>query len=136
MSWNGVERRGKRRYGVKSSTLKYRKGAFTLFSPSSDPLLLLNVSESGCHFITKEDFEPGQKMTLTIEAPRLPAAVHVKGRVTWSRKSEEQHAYRVGVEFEGISDTARKRLKSLLDNAILENVETSTRVVLKEIERL
>ena len=33
MSWNGVERRNKKRYGVKNSTVKYRKGAFVLFAP-------------------------------------------------------------------------------------------------------
>lgn len=136
MSWNGVERRSKKRYGVKNSTVKYRKGAFVLFAPASDNLLLLNVSETGCHFITKEDLELGQKLSLTIEAPRMAAAAHVKGRVVWARKSEDQHAYRVGVDFDPPSDTMKKRLKSLLDNAVLENVEVSTRVVLKEIEKL
>lgn len=137
MGWDGKDRRRRKRYGVKDSTLTYRKGGLLSFlMPPSARYLLLNVSELGAHFITRDDLAVGQALKLSVSAPQSRGTVHATARVVWSRKSEELHAYRVGVEITGLSEGARRRLKVLLDGAILENVELSTKVYLKEIERL
>jgi hypothetical protein len=62
--------------------------------------------------------------------------VRAKGRVIWSRKSDQLDAYHVGVEFTGLSGRSRHVLKLMLDGALLENVDISTRVYMKEIEKL
>lgn len=137
MTWDGVERRSKKRYGVKNSAVRYRRGGLTAFlSPVSPKLILLNVSECGCHFITKDPLEPGAKLSIEIEAPKLPKTIAATGRVIWARRSEDVKAFRVGVEFTNMPQRSKVLLKGLLDNAILENVEVSTRVYVRELEKL
>ncbi|MHC4605388.1 MAG: PilZ domain-containing protein [Planctomycetota bacterium] len=137
MDWEGKERRGKKRYGIKSSTVRYRRGGlFSMLHPASPRYLLLNVSESGCHFITKEEIAVGEGVQLTLEAPKMSGTIRAKGDVVWCHRSEEINAFRVGIRFSSLGSPARGLLKKLLDNAILENVEISTRVYLKEIQKL
>lgn len=137
MGWDGKERRRRKRYAVKNSTMRYRKGGLlALLMPPSRKYLLLNFSEQGCHFITAEELVPGQQLRLSVEAPNVRGTIAAPARVVWCRKSEEINAYRVGCEFGGLAAGSRALLKNLLDSAILENVEISTKVYLKEIERL
>lgn len=137
MGWDGVDRRKKKRYGIKNSIVRYRKSALPIFGANSDPLLLLNVSQTGAHFMTREPLEEDQRISLKIEAPALPTAVTVKARVAWVRASEQaKEMYRVGVEFVGMSGGARDTLREMLDGAVLDNVEVSTRVYVKELEKL
>jgi c-di-GMP-binding flagellar brake protein YcgR len=137
MSWDGKERRRKRRYAVKNSTVRYRKGGMlALLFPPSRKYLLLNFSEIGCHLITAEELRPGQMLRLSIDAPNLRGTIAAQARIVWCRKSEEIHAHRVGCEFASLGAGSKALLKNLLDSAILENVEISTKVYLKEIERL
>jgi len=137
MGWDGKERRQKKRYGIKSSTLRYRKGGLlAILMPPSPRYLLLNVGESGAHFITKEELAAGQPLRLSMEAPAVKGSIVVAAEIVWTRKSEEINAFRVGVRFKPFSEGARRKLKTVLDGAILENVEISTKVYIKEIERL
>lgn len=137
MGWDGKERRRRKRYAVKNSALRYRRGGPIWFvMPASPKYLVLNFSEVGCHFITREELAPGQSLRLAIEAPNVRGTIAAPARVVWCRKSEEINAYRVGVEFGSLASRSRAVLKNLLDSAILENVEISTKVYLKEIERL
>lgn len=137
MGWDGANRRKNKRYGIKSSTVHYRKGFLPFMGTRSEPLLLLNVSKSGCHFMTRESLPLEQKLALKIEAPQLSSALNVQARVTWIKASSQAKGmYRVGLEFSRVSPTARKKLKQLLDNAVLENVEITTRVYMKELEKL
>jgi hypothetical protein len=137
MAWDGTERRRRKRYGLRNSTVRYRKGsgAAVLFSPASPTYLLLNFSEIGCHFISKEPLQPGRTLTLTIEAPKFRPAT-VTGRVVWAQKFAEMEAWRVGIEFTKVPEKSRAILKGMLDGAVLDTVEISTRVYMKEVERL
>jgi hypothetical protein len=137
MGWDGKERRRRKRYGVKNSLLRYRKGGILAFLfPPSPKYLVLNFSEIGAHFITREELPAGLSLRVSMEAPHIKGGIHASARVVWCRKSEEINAYRVGVEFGPVGGRSRGVLKNLLDSAILENVEISTKVYLKEIERL
>ena len=137
MGWDGKDRRRKKRYAVKNSTMRYRKGGLLSFLfPASPKYLLLNFSETGCHFITREELHPGLTIRLSIEAPNVRGTIAAAARVIWCRKSEEINAYRVGTELTSIGGHSKALLKNLLDSAILENVEISTKIYLKEIERL
>ena len=137
MVWKGKERRSKKRYGIKNSTLRYRRGGLlSILRAHSPRYLLLNVSETGCHFITKEELGEGEPISLSLEAPKLTGTIRVRGEVIWCRKSEDINAYRVGIKLGNLGGRSHNLLKSLLDSAILENVEISTKVYLKEIEKL
>lgn len=137
MSWDGKERRRKKRYGVKASIVRYRKGGlFAFLKPPSSSYLLLNFSELGGHFISREALPAGQALLLSIEAPSAPGTARARGTVVWSRKSEELNAHRVGVAFGALTARSRKLFKFMLDGAILDSVEISTKAYLKEIERL
>jgi len=137
MSWDGKERRARKRFAVKNSTLRYRGAGFLSFLfPPSSKYLLLNFSEGGCHFITREELAEGRSIRVLIEAPNIKGTIGGDARVVWCRKSEEINAYRVGCRFAGLAGRSKALLKNLLDSAILENVEISTKVYLKEIERL
>ena len=137
MAWDGKERRDKKRYGIKNSTLRYKRGGMMSVLRSSSPrYLLLNISESGCHFITKRELTLHETLTLSIEAPKITGVIRARGEVVWCRQSEDINAFRVGIRFRSVNGQSRNVLKRLLDSAILENVEISTKVYLKEIERL
>ncbi len=137
MGWDGRERRRKKRYGVKSSVVRYRKGGLLAFlKPPSPAYLLLNFSELGAHFITREELAPRRPLLLSIDAPSTAGTARVRGATVWTRKSEELGAFRVGVEFGALSERSERILKRMLDGAILDSVEISTKAYLKEIERL
>lgn len=136
-TWDGTERRRHKRYGVKDSSVKYRRaGALSLFTNYSDRLLLLNFSESGIHFITKEDLPPGQKIHILLEFPKISTALKLTARIIWTRKSTEHDAFRTGVEIVAMADKPRKLLRHVQDNTLLDNVKISTGMYLKEIKRL
>lgn len=137
MSWDGVERRRKKRYGVKDAVVRYkRSGLFSFIAAFSPKYLLLNVSELGLNFISKEPLTEGQGLALAITAPRVHGTIHARGRVVWVKKSDQQEAYRIGVAFESVRGRSRELLKSLLDSAVVDSVEISTRVYLKELDKL
>jgi c-di-GMP-binding flagellar brake protein YcgR len=137
MGWDGKERRRKKRYGIRNSTVRYKKaGLFSMFAPLSAKYLLLNFSEGGVHFISKDPLEPGTAIDLELEAPKIRGAVSVRGKVVWTRKSEQLDAHHVGVEFGSMSGRAKEVLKFMLDGALLDNVDISTKAYMKEIEKL
>lgn len=137
MSWDGQERRARKRYGVRDSTVRYRKGGWASFlRPSSSKYHLLNVSEGGCHFITRDELPVGTELSLSMEAPGVRGVIRARGRVVWSRSSTEAGAWRVSVRFDPLGSRARALLKRILDGSILERVEVSTKMYLKGIEKL
>ena len=137
MVWSGKDRRTKKRYGIKNSTLRYRRGGvLSMLRAPSPRYLLLNISESGCHFITKDELMVGETVSQIIEAPKVSGGIKAKGEVIWCRKSDDINAFRVGIRILSQPSRSKTLLKSLLDTAILENVEISTKVYLKEIEKL
>ena len=56
--------------------------------------------------------------------------------MVWSSKSKEHDAFRTGIRITSINDKARKLLRHVLDNTLLDNVKVSTATYLREIERL
>lgn len=137
MSWDGVEKRKHKRYGVRGSTIRFKKGGILAFlNSASTRYLVLNMSEGGLHFISKDELQVGQRITITLEAPSLEGTVKGKGTVVWVRKSHEHAAFRVGVKFTGFDQRSKFRLRHILDNAILERVDITTKIYLKEIEKL
>jgi hypothetical protein len=136
-TWDGQERRKKKRFGVRGCTLRFKKGGFLSFlNLYGEKLISLNLSESGCHFINRDALPPGMLIAVQLEAPMAGDKVTASGRVVWCQKSTEHDAHHVGVEFQSIAKASKVQLKILLDNAVLEKIEITTKVYLKEIEKL
>ncbi len=136
MTWDGKERRGKKRYGVKGAVVQYKKASpLSLFTAASGKYLVLNLSETGLEFMTKEPVAEGKRLNFYLEAPKVHGTIRAGGRVIWVKQSQNQEAYRVGASLK-LSGRSRSLVKAVLDNAVIDSVEISTRVYLKEIERL
>lgn len=134
---NPENRRNRRRFGVKGCTVRYRRaGLGGFFSEYSTRLLVLDISDAGLHFITKDEPRMGQIWALQIEAPGTNEPIQARARAVWVRKSTDHHAFHVGLRFDGVDKDDQPRLKALLDNALLDKIDMGTKMYLKEIERL
>lgn len=138
MTWDAVERRKHKRLGIKGCIVQYKSAkCFGIFSMLSNRYLVLNISPIGLSFISKEEFELGDKLFLFVTAPLLNGnIIRVNGRVIWTKESPQYHAYRIGIKLLSPVRRARQRLKIILDNALLDQINISTRVYLKEIDKL
>jgi hypothetical protein len=137
MTWDGRERRAHRRYGVKGSFVRWRPGPpLGWVSPSSAPHLLLDLSVEGCHFLTKSQIAPGKRLSLSIEAPPARGTARAAGFVAWTRRSELHDAWHTGIAMKPSTPSSANRLKIVLDGAVLDRVEITTRRYLKESGKL
>ena len=138
MPWDGVERRKRKRYGIKSSTVRYTGGGVgSILANLGQKYLILNISESGLKLITKDHLDCGDKLRLQIEAPTISkAAVKTKGRVVWAKRSASQEVWHVGVAFDKIKKKYEGILKTLIDSAIMEKIDISTSMYIRELKRL
>jgi hypothetical protein len=136
MTWDGKERRAKKRYGVKGAVVRYKGSSPIAFLSASSPrYLILNLSETGLEFMTKEPIEEGAKLSFSLEAPRVHGTIRGRGEVIWVKPSKNQEAFRVGAAIR-LSGRSLTLARAILENAVIDSVEISTRVYLKEIERL
>ena len=94
------------------------------------------MSTDGCHFVSKVQLPTGKRLSLSIEAPAARAAARTTGTVAWVRRSEEHDAWHTGVAMRPRTALAATRLKSVLDGAVLDRVEITTRRYLKEMDRI
>jgi hypothetical protein len=137
MTWDGRERRAHRRYGVKGSLVRWRPGPpIGWVSPPSAPHLLIDLSPDGCHFLSKTQIPPGKRLSLSIEVPSTDATSRAAGFVAWSRRSEEHDAWHTGIAMKTSSPSSASRLKSVLNGAVLDRVEITSRRYLKESGKL
>ena len=135
MTWDGRERRAHRRYGVKGSLLRWRPGPpMGWISPTSAPHLLIDLSTDGCQFLSETPLRPGKRLSLSIDAPK--ASAKAAARVAWSRRSEEHDAWLTGLVLRPRSPQSATRLKTVLDGAVLDRIEITTRRYLKETGKL
>lgn len=136
MNWNGEERREYKRFGVKRLGIQYsRAGLFAFLTGMSDRYLVLSIGEGGLLFMTKEQLTPGQKLKVRVNLPDVDS---IKGAATvvWTAKSSDHDAWRVGVQFQVLNAGNRRRLKNLIDTAVLDRIDVSTSIYLREVERL
>jgi len=140
MIWDKQERRRHKRYGFKDCTVQYKAAPFLgleFLGNISERYLVLNISQGGLHFIAKEKLKEHSRIALKITAPLLKEEkIRVKGHVAWVKESTDARAYHVGIEFGSLSKLNRNKLRSLLDNAVLDKIDLSTQIYLKEVEKL
>ena len=138
MAWDGIERRRHKRYGIKSSTVRYAGGGFTsALSNMGQKYLILNISEGGLKLITKDQMNVGDKMRMQIEAPTITkGVVKVKGRVVWVQRSATQEVWHMGIAFDKVKKKYEGILKTFIDSAIMEKIDLSTSMYMRELKRL
>jgi len=138
MAWDGVERRRHKRYGVRSSTVRYGSGGIlSTLANLGRKYLILNISQGGFKLITKNPMNVGDKLKLLIEAPTInKTPLKAQGRAVWVNRSQTQDVWHVGVEFTKIKKKYEGILKTLIDSAVLDKVDISTTMYLREIKRL
>lgn len=138
MAWDGVERRRHKRYGVRASTVRYGSGGIlSSLANLGQKYLILNISEGGFKLITKDPMNAGDKLKLLIEASTInKTPLKTRGRVVWVSRSQTQGVWHVGIEFTNIKRKYEGILKTLVDSAVLEKVDISTTMYLREIKRL
>ena len=132
------EHRDCKRYRLKDGMLQYKPVHFLgLFSKSSKRRFILDISQDGVQFATREDFKKQAMLSLDISAPFLgKEIIRVRGRVVWVRKAPGIKAYGVGVKFGPMEQTNMAKLKVLLVNAKLNKTNISDSVHLKRIGKL
>lgn len=133
MPENSSNHRDRERYRIKGGTVEYKPVHFWgLFSRPSKRHLLLDISQDGMQFVTREGFKEGATLSLDISAPGLgEGVIHAQGRVAWVRKAPGLEAYGVGVKFESMEQPELDKLKSLVDANNLNKTGISDSVHLK-----
>jgi hypothetical protein len=64
--------------------------------------------------LSSEGFAVGLRMLLDIESDQTSEPIHFIGRVVWIGRAGNQGRYRLGIEFLGMSELARERLRQLV----------------------
>jgi len=133
-----TEKRVHKRYNIPGCVIRYKPDSFfSRFSKASHKYMVLDISQSGIQFVTREKFNEQTPLLLEITAPTLnKETIHIKGRVVWIRASSSLHIYSVGVKFITMKETERVRLQLLLDNAPANKSEIPDKVHLDKAEKL
>ena len=137
MNWDGQERRSNKRYGVKKLGIQYSKTRLLSFLGSySEKYLVINVSEGGLYFMTRENLLINQKLFVKLGSPHIDSSITAGIEVVWSAKSSEHDAFKIGARFVKLSEKNQKRLRKLLEEAVLDKIDFSTSIYLREVDRL
>jgi len=73
-----------------------------------------DISLSGARIRSRQEFPVGSVIRIIIELERTHQSLKVDGEVKWSRRTEEEDLYEIGVEFlHSISQTLLSLIKHL-----------------------
>lgn len=138
MTEDKKERRIHKRYTIKGCSIQYKSGNFlNLFSKTSNKYLVLDISQNGLQFITKEHFKKQAHLSLDITAPLLnDKVIHAKGRIAWVRPSIGLDICGIGIEFINMEEEERSKLQLLLDDAATDKDKIPDKVHLDKAEKI
>ena len=137
MSWTSAERRREKRYGIKKLAIRYSKSKFSaVIGNMSEKFLVLNVSEHGVNFMTRKELKPGEKICIRMMLPEQTVQIHASAKIIWNKKSVEHDAFRIGAEIIKINKPNKNKLKIILADAVLDKIDFSTGIYLREVDRL
>lgn len=121
MKSRGIERRKCHRIEVAGAEVVFKKnGLFNLFSRSSGPCYLLNLSKGGVGFSTDVHLKPGQKVSITLILPDK-SPLKLLGIVKWQSRIGFNQMYGTGVQF--FPFTGRRGWNSYEVLEVLKNLE-------------
>jgi hypothetical protein len=84
------------------------------YDPHPRALLAEDVSESGLALTSPELFGVGSRLLMHLEPAIVTEPIRLVGRVIWVVQEGLQERYRLGVEFEDVSEHARVELLRLV----------------------
>ena len=129
------DRRHARRYGVRGSSVRYKKSTILGFlNRPTDRYLIVNLSETGAEFLSRQPVQTGQVLDLEISIPGLDSPLKPGGKIVWCTRAPNVDAFRLGVEFNRISESERQTLRSVLADAVLDEVPITTRIEIPDAE--
>ena len=84
---------------------------------------VVDLSETGIQLLTRENLEPGDRLSIAVDVPAFEGTFAIAGVVKWTRTaSEGATVRRVGVEFSKMDNETRSKLRSLRNEAWLRSV--------------
>ncbi|MGE4158906.1 MAG: PilZ domain-containing protein [Planctomycetota bacterium] len=84
-------------------------------------LPLMDISMRGVRLLSKDDFDEGQILNLTIDVPATPELVKAKARVVWTRQYPKTDKFELAAEFVKISPASLTIISKLEDQVHLRN---------------
>ena len=84
---------------------------------------VVDLSETGIQLLTRENLEPGDRLSIAVDAPAFEGTFTIAGIVKWVKTAREGAVTRrVGVEFYKMDDETKGKLQSLRNDAWLRSV--------------
>ena len=113
------EKRFATRVKTEEATVTYRRKGFwtRIFggAASESSLPIRNISQSGICFMCTTKLKRGQLLAMVISVHGESEGVPVRGEVIWVGQGDEQHPYRAGVRFAGMTGEVEGRLIAVTD---------------------
>lgn len=104
------------RFAVPNAYVKFSEASLLSFLHArSRQSQLIDISMGGLQMICPRAIDIGEQLRLDIHLPAIQHYLRSKGQVRWlSHLSNPSPHYRIGIEFTGLNESARKELKHLV----------------------
>jgi len=130
MTTNNKEQRSIKRYSIDGLTAQVQEhNLLGLGAKLSQKYMVLDISEGGIHFISRENFKEGTKVMLTVTA-RLgeKETILVPGIIKRVKEFSGLGAYGIGVEFTEMYQESRDKLNKLIKNVAKAKGDISSQI--------
>lgn len=117
MGPNKEEQRSIKRYSIDGLTVQAKENHFLgLFEKTSHKHMVMDISEGGVHFMSRQEFKEGDKITLTIisHTQKDFEPIIVKGRIKRVKSLPGLSTYGIGVEFINMEPANIERIRTLI----------------------
>ncbi|MBI4833292.1 MAG: PilZ domain-containing protein [Planctomycetes bacterium] len=138
MAGKEKKERSQIRYIIDGCKIQYKpEGLMGLLKSPSVKYIVLDISEGGVQFISKEKFKLKSSLSLNISAPFLKDdVINAKGTVAWVREAPGLQVNGVGIKFDEMDPANKARLKMLLASAAKANSSLPTDVQINSADNI
>ena len=112
----GVDRRRARRVRPRATTVEYGPAtllSFFLRSTTSGTLPLVNLSRTGCQFLSRDPLEEDAKLRVNLKPGGL-SPISLTAHVSWCKPVPGKGVFRIGARFAGLSSKVSQSLALVL----------------------
>jgi hypothetical protein len=121
-----IGKRNNKRFQILNCRVQLKsKGILGLFGKELHHLSLVNLSTAGMQAISSKMLRNKKEYDIAIVAPAFRYPISARGRVVWNRPCithDQQHYYRVGLEFTYFKGQAMDKIESLKLNPRLREI--------------
>jgi c-di-GMP-binding flagellar brake protein YcgR len=130
--------RGQIRYIITGCKIQYKpEGLMGLLKSPSVKFIVLDISEGGVQFISKEKFKVNSQLSLNITAPLLKdEIITARGAVAWVREAPGLQVNGVGIKFIDLDAPNKAKLKMLLYSAAKAKANLPSDVQLNKANKI